>query len=123
MVTGYRLLVVDQFTETTDVLRAVLEPRGVAVERSGSLATISDSASSPRISLIVVDEDSAARQGAGNNQWGNVPRIVIGTMGRPGGGTAEVNAAAGTCERRLRKPFQYADLLREIESLIALRAA
>jgi CheY-like chemotaxis protein len=117
---GQRVLVVDEYSEMADVLQAVLEPRGVRVERAlAAPTTLADSSSasppSVRLSVVVVDEETAAGRGAAPQEWRHVPKVLIGTVsmavGSPEAGTAP--------ERYLRKPFHYADLVHAIEALIA----
>jgi CheY-like chemotaxis protein len=110
-----RVLVVDGLSETEEVLRAVLEPRGLMVDRIRSAATEALAARRrPSVMVLHVDEEpSPTSQPAG---WQNVPRIVI--------GAAKVNddceSAAG--EHHLEKPFHYGELIRTIERLLAAAA-
>lgn len=120
MASGQRVLVVDESSEMADVLQAVLEPRGVRVERArssamGPRATIDPANDSIRLSVVVVDEESTANRAAGCDQWHNVPKVVIGTASIP----ADSPAPGSAPQRHLRKPFQYAELVRAIETLIA----
>jgi len=110
---GRRVLVVDELTETTDVLRAVLEPRGVRVEGSMRQPAPSQSTVVERISVVVVDEETAESRGVDRSHWGDAPRVIIGRLRLP------VDFDGNPRERFLQKPFHYADLIREIESLIA----
>ena len=113
MENGRRVLVVDELTETADVLRAVLEPRGMRVE--GSTRPSEDSQSPARTppAVVVVDEDTAEFRGVDRHNWGDVPRVIIGTVRLP------VDSDGNPRERFLQKPFHYADLIREIENLIS----
>ena len=115
-----RVLVVDDLTETTDVLRAVLEPRGMTVERAPRTAAEGPGPRAAPPAVIVVDAESAACRGLSTASWPRVPKVVVGTFpaARLDGATDD-----GAGLRQLSKPFHYAELLRAIESLIAERAA
>jgi DNA-binding response OmpR family regulator len=114
---GRRVLVVDELTETTDVLRAVLEPRGVRVDGSARQPEGPTISGAGRVSVVVVDEETAEYRGVDRRDFGNTPRVIIGTVRlseeQMGGVTGNPR------ERFLQKPFHYADLIREIETLIA----
>jgi len=121
-----RILVVDDISDTADVLQAVLEPRGVTVNRISRWHG-PDSPLENRPAVVVVDAESHAslKPPEGGN-WDGVPQIIIGTM--------RVNDAAGNADstakalaepdspcRYLQKPFQFAELVQAIEALIAPR--
>jgi hypothetical protein len=91
---GQRILVVEGLTETAQVLKTVLEPRGTRVDH---LRNGDDPGSKP--SLLVVHSESI-----GHHLWDDVPRIVI--------GAAVESADDG--HQRLPSLFQYGDLLRAI---------
>lgn len=121
MASGQRVLVVDEFTDTADVLRAVLEPRGVAVEQALSRTAHTTFAADPlagrkALSVVVVDQETAAARGVAQEAWHGVPRIFIGTIPVP---SARQRAADAAPEHHLAKPFHYADLIRAIDTLIA----
>lgn len=108
------VLVVDGLSETEEVLRAVLEPRGLSVDRIRSAATEELAAHvPPSVMVLHVDEDPAPAPAAAPEGWHHVPRIVI--------GSTKINdaceAAAG--EHYLEQPFQYGELIRTIERLLA----
>lgn len=111
---GQRVLVVDGETETEEVLRAVLEPRGLRVDRIRSMAGSNETL---RPSLLVIDDDGSDPPAAPSEQWQSVPRIVI--------GTARVPEGSGSDPTRhfLRKPFQYPELIAAVEQLLDRRAA
>jgi hypothetical protein len=112
-VTGKQhVLVVDGLSETEEVLRAVLEPRGLLVDRIRSAATDELAAHvRPSVMVLHVDEDPAPT--AAPEGWQRVPRIVI--------GSTKINDACETCagEHYLEQPFQYGELIRTIEQLLA----
>jgi DNA-binding response OmpR family regulator len=106
------VLVVDEMSDTADVLQAVFEPRGVAVRRVRKIVTGQESGVRRPPSVIVLDAECA--QGTGR-LWPNVPQVIIGTIR-----TTESNhdPLADPPRRFLQKPFQFAELMKVIESLI-----
>ncbi len=121
-----RVLVVDGVADTAEVLQAVLEPRGVTVNRvsrwgQAELPTLED-----RPAVVVYDAESLADGGSPSDQdLHGVPQIIIGTM-RVANSVDKVdsngNAAAPHSSRRyLQKPFHFAELVQAIEALIAPR--
>lgn len=123
MTTAARVLVVDELTDTTEVLRAVLEPRGMTVDQArhgeftGTPEKHLTETPVPGLSLVVVDDDTATLRGLSASAWKNVPTVII---GRTKAGPAATGAAG---RRYLGKPFQYAELLRAIDALIGEKAA
>lgn len=116
------VLVVDELTETTDVLRAILEPRGLSVRRASgitaepSIPPTAAAPDEPEVALVVVDAETAAWRNLPVSAWQHMPRVVIGTI-HTTSDAARLAEGAGPL-RCLRKPFQYAELLQAIESLI-----
>ena len=121
-----RILVVDEVSDTAEVLQAVLEPRGVTVNRISRWGQTGSSTVENRPAVVIYDAESSADGAptAGGN-WHGVPQIIIGTIrvdrtsdrGRTGG-----HATAPESERRyLQKPFHFAELVQAIEALIAPR--
>lgn len=103
-----RVLVVDGISETAEVLRAVLEPRGVQVERiRGHRLRDANRDRSP--SIVVLHEESSPAAGS----WPGVPRVIIGSY-QPG-----EHGEPGSGSRRLAGPFQYPELIAAIEDLLA----
>jgi DNA-binding response OmpR family regulator len=107
-----RVLVVDGLSETEEVLRAVLEPRGLSVDRIRSAAS-DELAAKRRPSVMVLHLDEDPAPAAAPAGWQNVPRIVI--------GATKINDACGASsgEHYLEQPFQYGELIRTIERLLA----
>jgi len=109
-----RVLVIDGLSETEDVLRAVLEPRGLRVDsergphagRKPSIAT-----AKPQPTLLVVHEDEYFGEPR-NNSWAGVPRVIIGTARLP-----DLPAESG--QHYLQQPFHYGDLIRAIDGLLS----
>lgn len=104
-----RVLVVDGLSETEEVLRAVLEPRGLMVDRIRSAGT-EELAAKRRPSVMVLHVDEEPATTAPPVGWQNVPRILI--------GAAKVSDSC-TAEHHLEHPFQYGELIRTIERLLA----
>lgn len=105
------VLVVDGLSETEEVLRAVLEPRGLSVDRVRSAASDELAAHArPSVMVLHVDEEPASAAPEG---WHHVPRIVI--------GATKINdtCEATSGEHYLEQPFQYGELIRTIERLLA----
>ncbi|HTI51099.1 MAG TPA: hypothetical protein VL475_09110 [Planctomycetaceae bacterium] len=122
MTSGRCVLVVDELTETADVLRAVLEPRGVRVEQAHRPGSGTPTEQTVPLSVVVVDEETAAVRGIGCREWPQVPRVLIGSLAVSPAPSSGDPADTSVPQRYLRKPFQYADLLRAIEALIVERA-
>ena len=119
MVSGQRVLVVDGLSETEQVLKAVLEPRGLQVDRirSGSPLSAaaprfgSSHAPTKRPNVVVLHEADDVPYQA---QWGAVPRVIIGSAHIP-------EAAADGSPEYLPHPFQYRELIGAIERLLDRR--
>ncbi|MGC1275818.1 MAG: hypothetical protein WBC44_19095 [Planctomycetaceae bacterium] len=109
MTSGQHVVIVDGVPETAEVLREVFEPRGHRVDRIRSF----DSATTPTERSVLVVHDDAASDVDRRFKYGTVPRIVIGTI------TTEDVAPSPGDERRLSQPFQYAELIRAVEELLA----
>lgn len=111
MIREHRLVVVDQFSDTADVLRAVFEPRGIEVERRRRPVAVEPGYSSPE--LLVVDEDSVPSADSTPAQWPAGPRVIIGSARLPQATSQGDHPAA-----YLSKPFEYPELIRAIEQLL-----
>jgi CheY-like chemotaxis protein len=112
VVKGQRVVVVDGLAETAQVLKAVLEPRGLQVERISR-----DRATGPlRLPkaphVVVLHEDDAAGWRGYSEPWPEIPRVVI--------GSAEIPARPSHSgqQQYLAKPFQYRELIQAIERLL-----
>jgi hypothetical protein len=113
-----QVFVFDELTETADVLRAVLEPRGLGVCQVRPASGVSRSAAPPEhAAVLIVDAETAALAPAGAPCWANVPQIVIGSMRLP---DCAPDASANV---RLEKPFHYAELIRAVEAAIGSSGA
>lgn len=112
VIAGQRVLVVDQVSDTADVLRAVLEPQGVAVDAHRRPGPRSET--KPSVVVIDAEQHSPAALAAGS--WADIPQIILGTL--------RIDDPSPDAGREiLRKPFHFAELISAIERLIARRAA
>jgi CheY-like chemotaxis protein len=122
-----RILVVDDVSDTAEVLQAVLEPRGVTVNRVSQRGRLETSTVANRPAVVVYDAESLTDgTPPADRSWQGVPQIIIGTMQvahSPDSAASDGNAlAAPNSQRRyLQKPFHYAELVQAIEALIAAR--
>lgn len=107
---GQRVLVVNGLTETAEVLKAVLEPRGLHVDRvqGGTSGSANAPDAPPRV--VVLHEEDGDRNA--HAEWDGVPRVVIGSADMP---SADRNAAD---RQHLPSPFRYGELVRAIENLL-----
>lgn len=112
MTEGLRVLVVDSESATEEVLKAVLEPRGLRVDRVRDLT--SPPGRPP--SLLVIDDEKSSVDIQASSGWSGVPRVVI--------GSAQINGGEdGDSRQYLQKPFQYPELIRLIDQLLSNHAA
>lgn len=101
-----KVVVVDGLRETTEVLRAVLEPQGVDVTRGTSRQTLNTTTDENRV--LVLHEDARTTVDG--------PRVIVGRIS-PADGSQE------TDRRTLSQPFQYADLIAAIDAIVVRPAA
>jgi DNA-binding response OmpR family regulator len=118
-----RILVVDEISDTTEVLQAVLEPRGVTVNRVSRWDQTESPTVENRPAVVVYDAESLTDGAlpAGGN-WHGIPQVVIGTV-RIVNSDKHQTTVPDAERRFLQKPFQFAELVQAIEALIAPRAA
>jgi DNA-binding response OmpR family regulator len=116
-----RILVVDEISDTADVLQAVLEPRGVTVNRVRRWCETTCPADENRPAVVVLDAESVPGAGTPTaGDWQNVPQVIIGMI-RPVAPSPDAASRPGVQRRYLQKPFQFAELIQAIESLISQR--
>jgi DNA-binding response OmpR family regulator len=109
-----RVLVVDEVSDTAEVLQAVLEPRGLTVNRVRRLELAAPAANGNRPAVLILDAESLnCASPALCGGWQNVPQVIIGTVR-----VVEEMTDPVATRRFLRKPFQFAELVQAIESLI-----
>jgi len=113
VVSSQRVLVIDNETETEEVLKAMLEPRGVRVHRIRDKRDAESQHESPAPSILVIDDDSSPPESSQVNGWHGVPRVIIGSTSLPD------NRPRDNRRHVLQKPFQYAELIQAIERLLA----
>ena len=106
------VLVIDGTSDTEAVLKAVLGPRGTHVERTRGTAARQrpDDANCPHVVVIDLDEEFSF---ATASCFGESHRILSGS----------VKTSVDKGDRFLAKPFQYPELLKTIEDLLALPPA
>ena len=112
MVNGQHVVVFDGLNETEEVLKAILEPQGCRVNRirqqhSGDIMTANEVPS-----LVVMHDDDASHYARNKPEWNKIPKIVIGSVKKH----ASPNSDQST--RFLVQPFQYAELIDSIESIL-----
>jgi DNA-binding response OmpR family regulator len=111
------VLIVDQKSESREVLRAVLESRGMqvleAVATDEGLELLGDR----RPDLVVLDLDAepahakaAASRFAAQSEANQIPLVVIGAARR--------HLPALAQRQFIAKPYHYASLIRKIETLL-----
>ena len=115
MVSGQRVLVVNGQSETEEVLKAILEPRGIQIDRLQGEYNHAVHAGSANDSphLVVVHEKSidapvATHSNTAKHQ--NIPRVIIGSAVMP--------PALERNQHYLQHPFQYSELIQAIEQLL-----
>lgn len=132
-----RVLVIEGLSETVQVLRAVLEPQGLSVDRVRAHQPAAMAAGTrPRLMVVHQTENSRdavateaeafAKQDGSNrcpeaaggsrlqSAWDDVPTVVIGSADGP-----SVTTVHSDSQRYLQKPFQYSELIQTIETLLA----
>jgi DNA-binding response OmpR family regulator len=114
-----RVLVVDGVTDTAEVLQAVLEPRGLTVKRVSRLDRFPVPSIETRPVVVVLDAEACHGANCPTWEgWQSVPQVIIGTIHLAAAETTGI--ADPTAQRRyLQKPFQFADLIQAIETLLA----
>lgn len=115
MINSQRVVVVDDVPDTGEVLKAVLEPRGWHVDRVRRLEQVWRCNGGDRPSLVIVDEESVPGSTNVDHDLSGVPRVIIGSLAAP----SIPEAPNAALRSYLSKPFQYAELLRAIDDLLA----
>lgn len=114
MASSQRIVVVGGLSETEQVLKAVLEPRGVHVERirDGEFGAAQSSVVPPRLVVYHDDDEYSAPTRVCLERWEEVPHVII--------GSAEVDSSAAASQNGqfLQNPFQYRELIQAIEHLL-----
>jgi hypothetical protein len=100
------ILVIDGLSETTEVLKAVFEPRGHSVNRVRQTQLDVGLPSPPNVVVWHANESDGRFP---HSRFARVPRIVIGKVR---------DAESPNTEQQLLQPFHYGDLLHAIESAL-----
>lgn len=117
MTNGQRVLVVDGPSETEEVLKAVLEPQGLEINRIRThLPQNFQDARPPH--LVILHAEPADESSAIAQTWPDVPRLIIGSITLSDGPRKSTNESAPR-EEYLSLPFHYRDLIEAVESLLA----
>jgi len=114
-----RVVVINGIRETEEVLRAVFGARGYEVSRLRQVPPPDSPRSCERPQVVVVDleDDEAADTLSGEQNWRDVPRVMIGPRTATRGETVR---SSDICY--LPKPFQYPELVQAIERLLEAHA-
>ncbi|WP_145309392.1 hypothetical protein [Gimesia fumaroli] len=112
VVNGQHVVVFDGLNETEEVLKAVLEPQGCRVNRIRQQHSDRLTSQNEVPSIVVVHDDDAENFTTGQPDWNRVPKVVIGSVKR----ASTIGQDQST--RFLVQPFQYAELIDSIESLL-----
>tara|TARA_R110002167_G_scaffold64898_2_gene183463 strand:+ start:1071 stop:1430 length:360 start_codon:yes stop_codon:yes gene_type:complete len=112
VVNGQRVVVFDGLNETEEVLKAILEPQGCSVDRVRQRNANDLDCPCEIPSIVVVHDDDLNESTTSQPGWNEVPRVVIGSVRKP------KNTSSGQTTRFLMQPFQYAELIDSIESLL-----
>jgi hypothetical protein len=112
---GQRVLVVDGPSETEEVLKAVLEPQGLEINRIRTHLSQSYQDSRPP-HLVILHEEAAEKSSHIANAWPHVPRLIIGSVTWPAG---KCQTDCDPREEHLPLPFHYRDLIQAVENLLA----
>jgi CheY-like chemotaxis protein len=110
------VLIVDRLSETREVLRTVLERRGLRIFEAAEQEEGWKIAREHHPDLIVMDveEYGSPRDAAApetNVPAGRVPLVLL--------GSARKRETDGSGKVYVSKPFQYVDLIRRIEAMLA----
>lgn len=105
---GQSILVVDGLSETTEVLKAVFEPRGHAVCRVRQTQFDAESTAQPGVVVWHAGDVEEAAPQSKAWRFESVPHIVI--------GKASISDSPQT--KRFSEPFQYRELLQAVESAL-----
>lgn len=116
MTNGQRVLVVDGLNETEEVLKAVLEPQGLEINRIRThLRQNLQDAKPPHV--VIFHEEAVEHSSSVAKAWPHVPRLIIGSVTFP-----DRSASQPCCdsprEEHLSLPFHYRDLIRAVENLL-----
>jgi DNA-binding NtrC family response regulator len=107
------VLVIDDSSEADAVLRAVFEPRGDHVRRTRSHLLSESLTNTPPPDVVVIDLDNSSPATA-DFAWGTTAQVVLGSQ----------RVLLDDAQTRfLEKPFQFPELVRAVEDLLAAKPA
>ncbi|MBI5760698.1 MAG: response regulator transcription factor [Planctomycetales bacterium] len=115
MIASQRVLVVDGVSDTGDVLKAVLEPRGWQVDRVRRMDQFGEATRTERPDVMIVDAETISGPELSDHELAEVPRVIIGSLRV----TSPDDEPGSPSRQYLTKPFQYGELLRAIDELLA----
>lgn len=121
---SFRVLVIDEATDTGEVLKAVYEPHGGHVNCIHSFRRFSSLAKNDIPDVLVLHESSELSNHPDvESQYANVPRVVIGsaTMKRPETETPQ-EKPVGSNRIDVSEPFDYRDLIQSVDQLLGKAA-
>jgi CheY-like chemotaxis protein len=104
------VLVIDGPSETATVLKAVLEPHGAIVDRTRSHAAAHRFQTANQPDVVVVDIDQPHRSDDVLPVWNQTPHVVVGAAWSP---------LPSRNSRFLQKPFEFPELVRAVQDLLA----
>jgi hypothetical protein len=111
-VSVHSVLVIDGLVETEQVLKAVLEPRGLRINRIRCLDPDRSAVEHPLPSVVVMHSDGSAPESADLPTWRGVPHVFIHSN------QAGVAADAARRDCVLQQPFHYPELIDTIERIL-----
>lgn len=111
--TGQRVLIVDGSEDNREVLRTVLERRGIEIFEASEASRGAELARDFRPEVIILDDeaaDAAAMSDFRNGESENSRLVVL--------GKARHDGATLPKDRIIPKPYHFAPLIRKIEQLL-----
>lgn len=122
MTDSFRLLVIDEATDTGDVLKAVYEPKGGHVSCINSFRRLAENQNQDLPNVLVMHEASELAQHPDvDRQFANVPRVIIGSIQHfvPTNGESSLgNGTTMAASKRVPDPFDYRDLVNSVDALL-----
>lgn len=105
------MLVIEGLSETEEVLKAVLEPRGLHVDRISARQNGNIPPETPPPSVVVL-HTSNTPSAEDSTKWDSVPRVIIGSAKMP------AHSHGNSTGHYLQNPFHYGELIRVVERLL-----
>ena len=119
MLSEQHVLVVDGISETEEVLKTVLEPRGFHVNRilSSNSTEAPEKSSAPNV--VILHEENLDSCSQKNSSWNHCSKVIIGRAELPqrSPSMTDGNKLDGN-SKYLPAPFQYKELIGAIENLL-----